>query len=243
MATVRGSVKFFSSKRGYGFIIPDDPEEDGQEYFVHHSVIAGDGFRSLADGEEVEFEVKKDPATQKLCAINVRGPDGSEVQGASKFKGAKGGKGKSEGGKALAVKGKGSKGKSFEYDSYKGGKYGGFRDDGYKGGKGYKGKPDYGGYKGYDTYGSYGGFKGKMGYKGYDDYKGGKYGGKPKGYSKGRYDYLDDYDDYDYGYGKGKYKGGKDFYKGGKKGKDSFKGYGKGKGTFKGGKKGGYDYY
>jgi CspA family cold shock protein len=65
MAT--GTVKWFDSKKGFGFIIPDD---GGKELFVHHSDIETDGFANLDDGQAVEFEVgegKKGP-----CAQNVK---------------------------------------------------------------------------------------------------------------------------------------------------------------------------
>jgi cold shock protein len=55
MAT--GVVKWFSPKKGYGFITM----EDGQEVFVHYSAIDGNGFRSLDQGEQVEFEVAQGP--------------------------------------------------------------------------------------------------------------------------------------------------------------------------------------
>ncbi len=48
----RGSVKWFNETKGYGFI----REDSGEEFFVHHSAIQGDGFRTLAEGEVVEFE-------------------------------------------------------------------------------------------------------------------------------------------------------------------------------------------
>ncbi len=48
----RGSVKWFSEAKGYGFIQMDS----GEEYFVHHSAIQSDGFRTLHEGEIVEFE-------------------------------------------------------------------------------------------------------------------------------------------------------------------------------------------
>ena len=53
----RGTVKWFSDQKGYGFI-----ESDGDgEVFVHHSAIEGNGFRTLHEGEVVEFEVKASP--------------------------------------------------------------------------------------------------------------------------------------------------------------------------------------
>jgi len=57
---LRGTVKWFSDEKGYGFI----SREGGEDVFVHFSGIAGDGFRSLAEGQAVEFEVtqgKKGP--------------------------------------------------------------------------------------------------------------------------------------------------------------------------------------
>jgi len=48
----RGSVKWFNDSKGYGFI----REESGEEFFVHHSAIQSEGFRTLAEGQVVEFE-------------------------------------------------------------------------------------------------------------------------------------------------------------------------------------------
>ncbi|MFA5422500.1 MAG: cold-shock protein [Phycisphaerae bacterium] len=61
-----GTVKWFNANKGFGFIAPDD---GGEDLFVHHSEIKTDGFRSLDEGQKVEFEVgqgKKGP-----CATNV----------------------------------------------------------------------------------------------------------------------------------------------------------------------------
>ena len=65
MAT--GTVKWFNDSKGYGFITPDEGSKD---LFVHFSNIAGDGFKSLSEGQAVEFEItqgQKGPA-----AANVR---------------------------------------------------------------------------------------------------------------------------------------------------------------------------
>ena len=64
MAT--GTVKFFNTEKGYGFIT----RPDGDDVFVHYSNIAGDGFRSLDEGEAVEFEIG--PGRKGDEALNVR---------------------------------------------------------------------------------------------------------------------------------------------------------------------------
>jgi CspA family cold shock protein len=64
-------VKWFNSQKGYGFIIPDD---GGDDLFVHHSNIVSDGFRTLTDGQKVEYEAgqgRKGPE-----ATNVRPMEG-----------------------------------------------------------------------------------------------------------------------------------------------------------------------
>ena len=54
----KGTVKWFNSSKGYGFIIS---EEDQKDVFVHYSVIEGEGYKSLNEGEAVEFEVSEGP--------------------------------------------------------------------------------------------------------------------------------------------------------------------------------------
>ncbi|RMG01506.1 MAG: cold-shock protein [Nitrospirae bacterium] len=53
MSAVEGTVKWFNETKGYGFIKKDD----GQDVFVHYSDIEGDGFKTLAEGQRVSFEV------------------------------------------------------------------------------------------------------------------------------------------------------------------------------------------
>ena len=62
---VKGKVKWFDEKKGYGFI----ESETGADVFVHYSSITGDGFRTLNEGDEVEFEVNEGPKGQQ--ATNV----------------------------------------------------------------------------------------------------------------------------------------------------------------------------
>ena len=53
----KGKVKWFSNQKGYGFITP----EEGADVFVHHTAIEGDGYKTLEEGQEVEFEITSGP--------------------------------------------------------------------------------------------------------------------------------------------------------------------------------------
>ena len=58
---VSGTVKWFNNQKGYGFIAP----ESGPDVFVHHNEIQGDGYKSLDEGQAVEFEIAEGPKGQQ----------------------------------------------------------------------------------------------------------------------------------------------------------------------------------
>lgn len=62
---VKGKVKWFNAKKGYGFITADT----GEEVFVHFSEIQMDGYKSLDEGQEVQFEIEKDAKGMKAKAV------------------------------------------------------------------------------------------------------------------------------------------------------------------------------
>ncbi len=70
MSRITGTVKWFNSEKGYGFISRDDGAGD---CFVHHSAIQGEGFKSLNEGQRVEFAVvdgQKGPAAENVVALD-----------------------------------------------------------------------------------------------------------------------------------------------------------------------------
>lgn len=67
---MRGTVKWFNDQKGFGFITPED---GGKDCFVHHSAIQADGFRSLNEGDIVEFDVTegtKGPAAENVVRVS-----------------------------------------------------------------------------------------------------------------------------------------------------------------------------
>ncbi|KFI94912.1 MULTISPECIES: cold-shock protein [Bifidobacterium] len=62
----QGTVKFFSNGKGYGFITPDG---GGDDVFVHYSVISGEGFKTLDEGDKVEYEAEKGPKGMQATKV------------------------------------------------------------------------------------------------------------------------------------------------------------------------------
>ena len=68
VGTGKGTVKFFNGQKGFGFI----QQENGPDVFAHFSAIQGDGFRTLVEGQKVEFEItqgQKGPQAEKITLV------------------------------------------------------------------------------------------------------------------------------------------------------------------------------
>ena len=63
----KGTVKWFSNQKGYGFITT----EEGKDIFVHHSSIEGEGYKSLKEGQAVEFEVSQSPKGEQAANVKM----------------------------------------------------------------------------------------------------------------------------------------------------------------------------
>ena len=66
---MKGTVKWFSNQKGYGFITPDG---GGKDVFVHHSAIQGEGYKTLDEGQAVEFEVTQGPKGEQAANVHKR---------------------------------------------------------------------------------------------------------------------------------------------------------------------------
>mmetsp|Transcript_27407 Transcript_27407/g.43950 ORF Transcript_27407/g.43950 Transcript_27407/m.43950 type:complete len:175 (-) Transcript_27407:106-630(-) len=169
---ITGTVKFFNAEKGYGFVTSQEGDKS-EDYFVHFSGISGDGFKSLGDGEEVEFTKEYNEQKGKWQATNITGPGGQPVQGSSRPKGGgkDGGKGKGDGKGGKKGGKSGGKGKGMDM-GFGGGGFGAY------GGCGGYGVPPMYGMPPYGAMPGYGGMAPPMpGYGGFPPVGGG-FGGK-----------------------------------------------------------------
>ena len=68
MAKIKGQVKWFNDSKGFGFITPDDGPKD---IFVHHSAIQSNGFKTLTEGQKVEFEIQQGQKGPSAVTVTV----------------------------------------------------------------------------------------------------------------------------------------------------------------------------
>lgn len=111
MSRLNGTVKWFSQEKGYGFIVQDD----GPDVFVHHSSISGSGFKTLEEGERVEFDLKqeaKGPRAENVVRLDApAGGQGAPAQGqGGGYGGAQGGGRGGQGGYGGGGQGGGGRG-------------------------------------------------------------------------------------------------------------------------------------
>lgn len=66
---VQGTVKWFNNDKGFGFIAP---ENGGNDVFVHHTAIQGDGYKSLNEGDQVQFDVVRGPKGDQAANVTKR---------------------------------------------------------------------------------------------------------------------------------------------------------------------------
>ena len=93
MARITGTVKWFNDSKGFGFITPEDGSKD---CFVHHTAIQGSGFKTLAEGERVEFDVvqgQKGPAAENVTKLGGGASGGGGSGGGGGYGGGGGGGG------------------------------------------------------------------------------------------------------------------------------------------------------
>lgn len=67
---MQGKVKWFNNQKGYGFIAPDN---GGKDVFVHFSAVQGDGYKSLKEGDSVEFDVVSGPKGDQAANVTLKG--------------------------------------------------------------------------------------------------------------------------------------------------------------------------